>query len=292
MIMKIKKAVIPIAGKGTRFLPATKTIGKEIIPILDIPMIHYAVLEALESGIEEIAFITSANKKEVEDYFHQNEDLNQFLKEKNKTEYLQKINFFKDKMKFISIIQDKPLGLGHAVLQAKEFVGQDYFAVILPDDIVRGSDPVTKQLIEVLDEYGGDSIIGVMEVEKEDTKKYGIIDGNIIDGKTYLMKDMVEKPEPSEAPSNLATPGRYILSNKIFSHLENLSKGSGGEYQLTDAIKQLCASNKVLAHIFSGNRYDTGSLKGYLSATIDFALERPDLRNFLVDIMKEKIGNL
>ncbi len=285
--MKIKKAVIPVAGKGTRFLPATKQVPKEMLPILDQPMIHYCVEEAVLSGIQEIVFVTSSGKEAIENYFDRNIELETFLIKNNKQELFEKIRKIGDMIEIVTVRQKEQLGLGHAVLCAKSVVGKEDFAVILGDDIVVNDIPVTRQLIHCYDKHHG-SVIGVMQVAKELTYKYGIVKGTAIDGKTMKMDGMVEKPKPEDAPTNLATPGRYILKNEIFGALERIERGAGGEYQLTDAINMLCLEDKVLAHEFDGRRYDTGSLEGYLRATIDFALDREDLRATMISILKEK----
>lgn len=289
--MKIKKAVIPIAGKGTRFLPATKEIAKEIIPILNVPMIHHIVLEAVESGIEQIIFVTSAGKFSVEDYFDRNLELEAFLEKAGKTKELEMIRKIGTMVDVTSVRQKEQLGLGHAVLMAKELVGNDTFAVLLGDDIVKNPIPCTKQLMDVSARHGGATVIGVMEVPKADTSKYGIVKGQPVSGdaNTLRMEAMVEKPKPEVAPSTLATPGRYILSPEIFSILQEIPRGAGNEYQLTDAINVLCGRRDVYAHKFHGERFDTGHLMGYLDATVDFALQDPAIRDSFVEILKSKI---
>ena len=288
--MKIKKAVIPVAGKGTRFLPATKQIPKEMIPILDRPMIHYCVEEAVLSGIDEIVFVTSTGKEAIENYFDRNMELENFLEKNGKIELLEKISKIGQMIEVVTVRQKEQLGLGHAVLCAKSVVGTDNFAVILGDDIVVNDVPVTKQLIDCHEKHGG-SVIGVMQVPKTETYRYGIVKGTTVSDRTLKMDSMVEKPKPENAPTNLATPGRYILKNEIFSALERIERGAGGEYQLTDAINMLCSESQVFAHEFYGKRYDTGSLEGYLRATVDFALSRDDLRATMQEILKNGKGH-
>lgn len=288
--MKIKKAVIPVAGKGTRFLPATKQIPKEMLPILDRPMIHYCVEEAVLSGIEEIVFVTSSGKEAIENYFDKNQELENFLEKNGKHDLLAKISKISQMIEVVTVRQKEQLGLGHAVLCAKSVIGSEDFAVILGDDIVVNEVPVTKQLIDCHNTYGG-SVIGVMQVPKSETSRYGIVKGTKIADKTLKMEGMVEKPKPENAPTNLATPGRYILKNEVFSALERIERGAGGEYQLTDAINLLCSESLVHAHEFNGRRYDTGSLEGYLRATVDFALERDDLRATMLEIIKNGKGH-
>jgi len=289
--MKIKKAVIPIAGKGTRFLPATKEIAKEIIPILNVPMIHHIVLEAVESGIEQIIFVTSSGKFAVEDYFDRNLELEAFLESHGKINELELIRKIGTMVDVTSVRQKEQLGLGHAVLMAQELVGKETFAVLLGDDIVKNDIPCTRQLMEVSRRHHGAPVIGVMEVPRQDTSKYGIVRGTVLpdDKKTLGMEGMVEKPKPEDAPTNLATPGRYILSSEIFSILKEIPRGAGGEYQLTDAINILCGRRDVYAHQFEGERFDTGHLMGYLDATVDFALRDPALRPAFIEVLKQKM---
>lgn len=289
--MKIKKAVIPIAGKGTRFLPATKQIAKEIIPILNIPMIHHIVTEAVESGIEQVIFVTSAGKFAVEDYFDRNLELEAFLEKNGKTKELELIRKIGTMVDVTSVRQKEQLGLGHAVLMAQELVGKETFAVLLGDDIVMNPIPCTKQLMNVSALHNGASVIGVMNVPREQTSKYGIVTGDVVknEPKTLRMTGMVEKPKPADAPTTLATPGRYILSSDIFQILREIPRGAGNEYQLTDAINVLCQKKDVFAHQFDGERFDTGHLMGYLDATVDFALRDPSVREEFITIMKKKI---
>ena len=287
--MKIKKAIIPIAGKGTRFLPATKEIAKEIIPIINVPMIHYVVQEAVEAGIEQIIFVTSSGKFSVEDYFDRNQELEAFLERNNKTKELELIRKIGSMVNVTAVRQKEQLGLGHAVLMAKNMVEGEPFAVLLGDDIIVNQTPAIKQLMNVSIEHSGSSVIGVMEVPKEETAKYGIVKGDILDERTLRMTGMVEKPKPSEAPTNLATPGRYILTPEIFDILETIPRGAGNEYQLTDAINVLCQKRNVLAYKFHGERFDTGNIHGYLDATIDFALKDPDTREKFVESIQKRI---
>lgn len=288
--MKIRKAIIPIAGKGTRFLPATKEQPKEGIPILNIPMIHYVVTEAVKSGIEQIIFVTSYGKVQVENYFDRNFELEKFLENAGKTKELEMIQEIGSMVEITSVRQKEQLGLGHAVLMGEHMIGEDEnFAVLLGDDIVLADVPVTKQLMNVSAEHGDAQVIAVMEVPREDTAKYGIVDGEELNGQTLKMKRMVEKPNPKDAPTCLATPGRYILNAKIFKALKEIPRGAGGEYQLTDAINLMCATDNVLAHIFKGDRFDTGNIKGYLNATIEFALRDPELKDYTKALLQEKI---
>ncbi len=287
--MKIRKAIIPIAGKGTRFLPATKEIAKEIIPIINVPMIHYIVQEACEAGIEQVIFVTASGKFAVEDYFDRNQELEAFLERNNKLKELELIRKIGSMVDVTSVRQKEQLGLGHAVLCAKNMIGDEPFAVLLGDDIVMNHKPAIAQLMDVSIANHGASVIGVMEVPRIDTVKYGIVKGEIIDEKTLRMTGMVEKPKPEDAPTNLATPGRYVLTPEIFKILETIPRGAGNEYQLTDAINVLCQTKDVFAYKFEGERYDTGNVFGYLDATIDFALKDPEIRDKFLLSLKDRL---
>lgn len=288
--MKIRKAIIPIAGKGTRFLPATKEIAKEIIPIINVPMIHYIVQEAVDAGIEQIVFVTSSGKFAVEDYFDRNQELEAFLERNNKMKELELIKKIGSMVEITSVRQKEQLGLGHAVLMAKAMIGNEPFAILLGDDIVVNDVPAIKQLMDVSNKNNGAAVIGVMEVPNADTSKYGIVKGDKVDAKTLRMTGMVEKPKPEDAPTNLATPGRYILTPEIFDILEKIPRGAGNEYQLTDAINVLCQKKDVFAHQFIGERFDTGNIHGYLDATIDFALKNPETRDAVVASLKNRLN--
>ncbi len=289
--MKIKKAVIPVAGKGTRFLPATKEIPKEMIPILDRPMIHYAVEEAVLAGIEQIIFVTSSGKESIENYFDRNAPLESFLLSQGKVELCEKIQKIGSMVEVLTVRQKEQLGLGHAVLCAKNLIGNESFAVILGDDLVLSEKPVTKQLIEASEKNFEKSVIGVIEVPQNETSRYGIIDGQLLEGesKTFLMRKMIEKPLPEVAPSNLATPGRYVLTPEIFDFLEKIPRGINGEYQLTDAINLLAQNDKVYAHLFSGDRFDTGQISGHLNAVVHFALRSEETKEIMSQIIRNAI---
>jgi len=290
--MKIKKAVIPVAGKGTRFLPATKQIPKEMIPVINVPMVHYSVMEAVKAGIEQIIFITSTGKESIENYFDRNLELESFLEQNGKEKERDLIRNIGSMIEVTSVRQKEQLGLGHAILCAKGCISEgESFAVILGDDLVIGENPATKQLVRVSEENNYKSVIGVMEVPKEETFRYGIVDGEFLSGnnKTLKMNKMIEKPDPQKAPTNLATPGRYVLTSEIFSCLEEIPRGVGGEYQLTDAINMLAGKDDVYAHIFEGDRFDTGNIEGYLNATLEFALRDSATRHIMENIIKEKV---
>ena len=289
--MKIKKAVIPAAGLGTRFLPATKAQPKEMLPIIDKPTIQYIVEEAVNSEIEEILIITGRNKRAIEDHFDKNVELELELKKKGNGELLKIVEDISNLADIHYIRQKEPKGLGHAVYCAKTFVGNEPFAVLLGDDVIDSEVPVLKQMIKVYEKYNC-SIIGVQEVKREDAPKYGIIDAKPIDERIYKVENLVEKPSIEEAPSNLAILGRYIITPKIFEILENTKPGRGGEIQLTDALKGLLDYEVIYAYNFEGKRYDVGDKMGYLAATVEFALKREDLngefRNYLINLICKK----
>lgn len=287
--MKIRKAVIPAAGYGTRFLPVTKALAKEMLPIVDTPAIQYIVEEALNSGIEEFIIIISSNKNSIMDYFDRNLELEGFLKEKGKESDLKLVRDIPSKVNIHFIRQKEQLGLGHAVLCAKTFVGNEPFAVLLGDDVYVGKDePTLKQMINAYEQVGG-SIVGTIEVPLEDTKKYGICDLEVGEEnkRVQKLKGVVEKPHDNP-PSRLAIGGRYILSPRIFELLETQERGVGNEIQLTDSIKRLMESEEVYSCKLEGKRYDIGSKIGFIEATIDFALERPCLREQVIELLKNK----
>ncbi len=292
---RIKKAVIPAAGFGTRFLPATKATPKEMLPIVDKPTIQYIVEEALASGIEEILIISGHAKRAIEDHFDSAPVLERELEEKGKDDLLAIVRETAD-INVHYIRQKKMRGLGDAILCAKSFMAGEPFAVLLGDDVVyadatKGQQPALRQLIDVYDAYGG-SVLGCQQVAPEKVSSYGIVAGKeIADSKLLKVSDMIEKPELSEAPSNIAVLGRYIISPTIFELLEHTAPGKGGEVQLTDALKQLALVEPVWAYCFEGKRYDVGDKLGFLKATVEFALRRPDLggpfRSYLEELMKE-----
>ena len=277
--MTVKKAIIPAAGLGTRFLPATKSQPKEMLPIVDKPTLQYIIEEAIESGIEEILIITGRNKKSIEDHFDKSVELELELEQKGKDEMLEMVRNISNMVNIHYIRQKEPKGLGHAIHCAKSFIGNEPFAVLLGDDIVDCETPCLKQLINAYDEYKT-SILGVQEVAKEDTCKYGILDVKHIEDRVYKVKDMVEKP---------SVLGRYIITPAIFNILENQEPGKGGEIQLTDALKTLGKQEAIYAYNFEGRRYDVGDKLGFLEATIDFALKRDNLRDDLLNYMRKII---
>jgi UTP--glucose-1-phosphate uridylyltransferase len=276
--MKVKKAVIPAAGLGTRFLPATKAQPKEMLPIVDKPTIQYIIEEAVASGIEEILIITGRNKRAIEDHFDKSVELEQELDHNGKDELLTMVRDISNMANIHYIRQKEPRGLGHAISCARTFVGNEPFAVMLGDDVVDSQTPCLKQLIDCYNEFKT-TILGVQEVPNSDVNKYGIVKGMHIEERVYKVKDLVEKPKKEEAPSNIAILGRYIITPQIFGILENTIPGKGGEIQLTDALKTLIGNEAMYAYNFEGRRYDVGDKQGFLEASIEFALKRDDLRN-------------
>ena len=289
--MKVRKAIIPAAGLGTRFLPATKAQPKEMLPIVDKPTIQYIIEEAIESGIEEILIITGRNKRAIEDHFDRSIELELSLEKKNKKELLELVRNISNMVNIHYVRQKEPKGLGHAIYCAKSFVGNEPFAVLLGDDVVYANKPCLKQMIEAYDEYKT-TILGVQEVAKEDVSKYGIVDGKHIDGRVYKVNGLVEKPSIEEAPSNIAILGRYIINPNIFNILEHTEPGKGGEIQLTDGLKELAKHEAMYAYNFEGRRYDVGNKLEFLEATVEFALRKEDLReeflNYLIDIVEKE----
>lgn len=286
MQRKVKKAVIPAAGLGTRFLPATKAQPKEMLPIVDKPTLQYIIEEAVESGIEEILIITGRNKKSIEDHFDKSVELELELEQKGKTELLDIVQGISNMINIHYIRQKEPKGLGDAIYCARHFIGDEPFAVMLGDDIVDNEVPCLKQLIDAYEEYRT-TILGVQKVDAKNTDKYGIIAAKHIEDRVYKVKDLVEKPEPGKAPSNIAILGRYIITPEIFDILEDLPTGKGGEVQLTDALKELSKKEAMYAYNFEGRRYDVGDKLGFLEATVDFALKRPELKDGFIEYLKK-----
>ncbi len=289
MKQRIRKAIIPAAGLGTRFLPATKAQPKEMLPIVDKPTLQYIIEEAVASGIEEILIVTGKGKKSIEDHFDRSVELELELEKKGKDEMLKMVQDISNMVDIYFIRQKEPKGLGHAIYCAKSFVGDEPFAVLLGDDIVDNDVPCLKQLIEAYDEYNT-SILGVQKVAKENTDKYGILAAKHIEDRVYKVKDMIEKPKVEEAPSNIAILGRYIITPAIFEILANQEAGKGGEIQLTDALKTLGEHEAIYAYNFEGRRYDVGDKLGFLQATIDFALKRDGLKDEFMEFLKSKVN--
>ena len=292
MNKKIRKAIIPAAGLGTRFLPATKAQPKEMLPIVDKPTIQYIIEEAIGSGIEEILIITGRNKKCIEDHFDKSVELEMELKKNNKNELLEVVQDISEMVDIHYIRQKEPKGLGHAIRCAKTFVGDEPFAILLGDDIVYNEEkPCLKQLIDCYNEYKT-SILGVQTVDRENVSKYGIVDGITIEDRVSKVKGLVEKPSVEEAPSNTAILGRYIVTPKIFDILDNTKPGKGNEIQLTDALMQLLKEEAMYAYNFEGRRYDVGDKLGFLEATVEYALRKPEIRDDFINYLRGIENNI
>ncbi|HTC46376.1 MAG TPA: UTP--glucose-1-phosphate uridylyltransferase GalU [Candidatus Aquilonibacter sp.] len=279
--MKVRKAVFPAAGLGTRFLPATKAQPKEMLPLVDKPIIQYGVEEAMASGCNQILIITGRGKQAIEDHFDVSYELERMLEERNKTDLLQIVRSISDMMYIAYVRQKEALGLGHAVLMAREMVGNEPFAVLLADDVIDAKVPCLKQMVEVFEEKQC-SVIATQVVEGKMISSYGVLDVQPVKDsrfgdRLFEIKNMVEKPKPEEAPSNLAIIGRYILTPAIFDCLSNTPTGAGGELQLTDGMRMLLQKEKMYAYVYEGRRHDTGDKLGFLKATVEFALKREDL---------------
>ncbi len=276
---EIKKAVFPVAGLGTRFLPATKASPKEMLPIVDKPLIQYAVEEAIEAGITELIFVTGRSKRAIEDHFDKAYELEAELEVRGKTKILRSLQGILPKeASCIYIRQPEALGLGHAVLCARQVIGGEPFAVILADDLIRGHPSARRQMVRLYSHYHS-SIIGVQEIPRAESSQYGIVRARQLDERVHKIEGIVEKPKPEDAPSTLAVVGRYILTARIFEALEQVQAGSGGEIQLTDGIAGLLEREQLLAYEFKGKRYDCGGKLGYLQATVEYALEHPQLQD-------------
>jgi UTP--glucose-1-phosphate uridylyltransferase len=279
--MKIRKAVFPVAGLGTRFLPATKAMPKEMLPIVDKPLIQYAVEEAFQSGIEQIIFVTGRNKEALEDHFDRHNGLEATLLEKNKTDLLDSIKeIVPDTGTIIYTRQSKPLGLGHAIWCARDIVGNEPFAVLLADDLIKSETPVLAQMLSAYEKIQS-SLVAVVEVPKNETDKYGILDAEQSKDGLSKIRGLIEKPDPDEAPSNLAIIGRYILTPEIFTILDQKEKGAGGEIQLTDAMAKLLDTQSIFGLQFEGQRFDCGDKAGFQMANLSFALAHPDISSKL-----------
>jgi UTP--glucose-1-phosphate uridylyltransferase len=283
--MKIRKAVIPVAGLGTRFLPATKTVPKELLPIIDIPSIQYVVQEAVDAGIQEIIFVTGRGKDGIEDHFDEAPELEQILAERGQTATLDMLRRIAEMTEVVSVRQKKPLGLGHAVLCARDLVGDEPFAVMLADDLIDAETPGIRQLVEIFTETE-ESVVALMKVPLDEVHQYGVIAGKEVKPRFYAVEATVEKPAAKDAPSQLAIIGRYVLRPEIFSILQTLPPGRGGEIQLTDGLARLVQERKIFGCEFTGDRYDIGDKLGFVRATVAYALKRKDLRDKLLDYLK------
>jgi UTP--glucose-1-phosphate uridylyltransferase len=286
-MQKITKAVFPVAGLGTRFLPATKASPKEMLPVVDKPLIQYAVEEAIAAGITDLIFITGRTKRSIEDHFDKAYEMETELEAKGKTRMLEAVrDIIPSHVSCIYIRQVEALGLGHAVLCAKPVIGDAPFAVILADDLIDAETPVMKQMVDKFSYYQC-SVLGVQNVAREETAQYGIVAAQLLTDQVYKVDSIVEKPAPEVAPSTLGVVGRYILTPRIFHHLEHVQAGAGGEIQLTDAIAALLKEQQVLAYQFDGTRYDCGSKLGYLKATVEYALKHPELSREFASYLSE-----
>ena len=285
----IRKAVFPAAGLGTRFLPATKAQPKEMLPVVDKPIIQYGVEEAVAAGIDQIIVVTGRDKRAIVDHFDISFELEHYLKDRGKTRELQVVRKISDMVDITYIHQKEPLGLGHAVLMAKDVVGNEPFAVFLADDIIRSQTPVIKQMMDVYAQHQV-SVLALQRVEPEQVSRYGVVKVAKSDGRIHEVVDTVEKPEPSKAPSNLAILGRYLLKPSIFGILETTHEGVGGEIQLTDALRAMAQQEKMLGLEFEGTYFDVGTVSGFLKTSIAFALERPGLREELLGYLKSLDG--
>lgn len=288
--MKVRKAIIPAAGLGTRFLPATKAQPKEMMPIVDKPAIQYIVEEAVASGIEEILIITGRNKRAIEDHFDRSVELETELEKKNEEAMLKMVHEISDLAEIYYIRQKTPMGLGHAVSRAATFVGREPFAVMLGDDIVDSETPCLKQLLDVYDEYGC-SVLGVQRVAPKQVEKFGIVDGMKLNDRTYRVKGLVEKPPLEKAPSDIAILGRYVITPEVFPILETVKPGAKNEIQLTDALNILSREQEMLAYLFEGKRYDIGDKLGFLQATVETALKRPEFSEQFEEYLKDLLTN-
>jgi UTP--glucose-1-phosphate uridylyltransferase len=276
---RIRKAIFPAAGLGTRFLPATKAQPKEMLPLVDKPLIQYAVEEATQAGLENLIIVTGRGKNAIEDHFDVSFELEQILAERGKDDLLKLVRAVSDMVQIAYVRQKEALGLGHAILVARNLIGDEPFAVLLGDDVIESEEPCIKQMMQVHNRYKV-SVVAIMEVPHQDTPRYGIVKGHALSGgdnRIFEVEDMVEKPEQEKAPSNLAIIGRYLLTPAIFDALEETSKGSGGEIQLTDGLRRLLSHERILAYRFHGKRYDAGEKLGFLQATVEFALRNEEL---------------
>ncbi len=289
--MRVRKAIIPAAGLGTRFLPATKAQPKEMQAIVDKPTIQYIIEEAVASGIQDIIIVTGRNKRSIEDHFDRSIELELELEKSGKQEMLEMVKDISDMANIHYIRQKEPRGLGHAIFTARHFIGNEPFAVLLGDDVVVSKQPCLSQMIDVYNEYKT-SVLGVQRVAHEVVNKYGIANCKLIDDRVYKVRDLVEKPAIDEAPSDIAILGRYIITPSIFSYLETQDEGTGGEIQLTDALKRMCKDEAMYAYDFKGKRYDVGTKCGFIQANIEFALRNPEVKDEMLEYIKSLNENM
>jgi UTP--glucose-1-phosphate uridylyltransferase len=288
MPQKVRKAVFPAAGLGTRFLPATKSSPKEMLPLVDKPLIQHVIEEAVDSGIESIVIVTGRGKSTIEDHFDVSFELEKVLADRGKQDLVKEMRAISDMARVSYVRQSEALGLGHAVLQAKDSVGNEPFAVLLSDDIIDAQTPALKQLLDVYEKYDA-PVVAVFEVEGEAISRFGVIDGEEVEKGIYRIKDMVEKPPAAQAPSNLAIIGRYVLTPDIFAELERTAPGAIGEIQITDAMRSLLKKRPFYAVRFEGTRYDAGDKLGFLIATVEFAMKHPELAEEFKEYLRFKV---
>ncbi len=284
----LRTCVFPCAGFGTRFFPATKVIPKEMLPLVDKPILQYGIEEARDSGMDKLVIVTSKGKESILDHFDRTSELERSLRERGKDELLAEVDAVSRMVDLMAVRQKEALGLGHAVLTARDAVGNEPFAVVLPDDVILAELPCLLQMRRVFEDTGR-PVVALMEVSTEETARYGVVAGELVSDRRFLVKDMIEKPK-SDPPSNYAIIGRYILTPEIFPHLENTARGAGGEIQLTDALRQLVQAGDFYGYVFEGTRYDAGEKLGYLKATVDFALRHPKLGREFRDYLKESVS--
>ncbi len=283
--MRVRKAVIPAAGLGTRFLPISKSVPKELLPILDKPMVQYGIEEAVAAGIEHIIIVTSPGKEALENYFSKDPTLERHLIDSGSQELLEKVQRVSSLAEMSFVIQQQPLGLGHAVLTAKDRVGDEPFLLILPDDVIWDTEGASRQMLRVFEKYGS-SVVAVEEVPLDAVRNYGVVDSTLIDERVHQVNGLVEKPDPANAPSNLAIVGRYILTSQIFECLERTTPGAKGEIQITDGMALLLERQSMYAYLFRGDRYDAGTPMGFLRASVEIGLKREDTRLQVLDFLK------
>lgn len=289
--MNVRKAIIPAAGLGTRFLPATKAQPKEMLAIVDKPTIQYIIEEAVASGIQDIIIVTGRNKRSIEDHFDRSIELELELEKSEKTEMLEMVRKISDMANIHYIRQKEPRGLGHAILTARHFIGNEPFAVLLGDDVVVAKQPCLSQMLDVYNEYKT-SVLGVQKVAHEVVNKYGIVDCKAIDDRVYKVRDLVEKPPIDKAPSDIALLGRYIITPTVFSYLETQDAGAGGEIQLTDALRRLAKDEAMYVYDFKGHRYDVGTKCGFIQANIEFALRNPEIKEEMLGYINALHDNM
>ncbi|HEX8617569.1 MAG TPA: UTP--glucose-1-phosphate uridylyltransferase GalU [Thermoanaerobaculia bacterium] len=284
----LRTCVFPCAGFGTRFFPATKVIPKEMLPLVDKPILQYGIEEARDSGMDKLVIVTSKGKESILDHFDRTSELERSLRERGKDELLAEVDAVSRMVDLMAVRQKEALGLGHAVLTARDAVGNEPFAVVLPDDVILAELPCLLQMRRVFEDTGR-PVVALMEVSTEETARYGVVAGELVSDRRFLVKDMIEKPK-SDPPSNYAIIGRYILTPEIFPHLETTARGAGGEIQLTDALRQLVQAGDFYGYVFEGTRYDAGEKLGYLKATVDFALRHPKLGREFREYLKESVS--